>query len=211
VDHGGRGAARKKLNAGIAFVIDTTAGQSALQRLRQNEERFRVAIENSPILVFNCDADLRYTWVYNNAATARQEDEGLVGKTDLEVMQHPEEARRMMDLKRQGAPRRRRPQGRSAGDRRRAAAQLHLTMEPLRDEAGTVTGLTCATFDITERKAAEERIRESEAKLRRLFDSGITGIVFWNRAGRRSWTPTTRSCNKWATPARSCGEARSTG
>ncbi|HEX8529836.1 MAG TPA: PAS domain S-box protein, partial [Cytophagales bacterium] len=34
----------KKLNTGIAFVIDTTAQQTALLRLRQNEERFRVAI-----------------------------------------------------------------------------------------------------------------------------------------------------------------------
>ncbi|MBD0258823.1 MAG: PAS domain S-box protein, partial [Cytophagales bacterium] len=174
----------KKLNAGIAFVLDTTVQQTALLRLRQNEERFRVAIENSPILVFNCDADLRYTWVYNNAATARQEDAWLVGKTDLEIMQHPDEARRMMDLKRQVF---REGVGRKEEVQVTIDGQPHsyiLTMEPLRDEAGTVTGLTCATFDISERKAAEERIRESEAKLRRLFDSGITGIVFWNRQGK---------------------------
>jgi PAS domain-containing protein len=33
--------------------------------LRQNEERFRVALKDSPITVFNQDRDLRYTWIYN--------------------------------------------------------------------------------------------------------------------------------------------------
>lgn len=173
----------KKINTGIAFVIDISAQQNALQRLRQNEERFRVAIHNSPILVFNCDCDLRYTWVYNNAATGSLDDQWLVGKTDLEVMQHPEEARRMMDLKRQVI---------KEGTGRKEEVQVTidgrphsyiLTLEPLRDEAGNVSGLTCATFDITERKAAEERIRRSESRLRRLFDSGMMGIVFWNQEG----------------------------
>lgn len=35
--------------------------------LRQSEERFRVALKNSPIFVFNQDLELRYTWVYNPA------------------------------------------------------------------------------------------------------------------------------------------------
>jgi|GEM_PF-1810834 len=174
----------KKINSGIAFVLDITAQQSALQQLRRNEERFRVAIENSPVRVFNCDADLRYTWVYNDAATARQEDRWQVGKTDLEIMEHPEEAGRVMDLKRQvireGTGRKEEVQVTVDGRPR----SYILTMEPLRDDNGTVTGLTCATFDITERKAAEERIRGSEAKLRRLFDSGMMGIVFWNQQGQ---------------------------
>jgi PAS domain S-box-containing protein len=82
-----------------------------------------------------------------------------------------------------GDPRRRRPQGRSAGTVDGPAAQLHPHDGTPARRGRHGDRLTCATFDITERKAAEERIRESEAKLRRLFDSGITGIVFWNRQG----------------------------
>ena len=33
--------------------------------LRKSEERFRVAINKSPIIVWSQDKDLRYTWIYN--------------------------------------------------------------------------------------------------------------------------------------------------
>ena len=33
------------------------------EALRLSEERFRVALKNSPIVVFHQDRDLRYTWL----------------------------------------------------------------------------------------------------------------------------------------------------
>jgi PAS domain S-box-containing protein len=37
--------------------------------------------------------------------------------------------------------------------------------------------------DITERKRAEEALRESESKFKRLYDSNIIGVIFWDTAG----------------------------
>ena len=37
--------------------------------------------------------------------------------------------------------------------------------------------------DITERKRSEEALRESEARLRRLYESGLIGVIYWNMDG----------------------------
>ena len=52
-----------------------------------------------------------------------------------------------------------------------------------KDEAGKVQGVFAAARDITERKRAEEALRESESKFKRLYDSNIIGVIFWDTAG----------------------------
>jgi PAS domain S-box-containing protein len=38
--------------------------------------------------------------------------------------------------------------------------------------------------DITERKKAEEKLQESEKKLRRFYESGMIGVMYWNMEGK---------------------------
>src|SRR5262249_5350445 len=44
--------------------------------------------------------------------------------------------------------------------------EVSVTISPIRDRSGTITGASHVARDITERKQAEEEIRESEATLR---------------------------------------------
>ncbi|MEH2054539.1 PAS domain-containing hybrid sensor histidine kinase/response regulator [Nostoc sp.] len=53
----------------------------------------------------------------------------------------------------------------------------------LRNVDETIEGVIAVSRDITEHKRAEKLLRESEAKFRRLFESNLIGVAFWNVDG----------------------------
>src|SRR3984885_5975243 len=55
---------------------------------------------------------------------------------------------------------------------------------PVLDGDGEFIAFIGTATDVTERKRAEESLRESEAKIRRLVDSNIIGIFVWDFDGR---------------------------
>jgi PAS domain S-box-containing protein len=55
--------------------------------------------------------------------------------------------------------------------------------EPIRDADGHVVRWFGTNTDITRHLEAERAVRESEAKLRRIADSGIVGVFYWTMEG----------------------------
>ncbi len=142
--------------------------------LRLSEERFRVALKNSPIMVFNQDARLRYTWVHNQSVVQR--DGEMLGKTDGELF-GGEVADRMTQIKARvlltGS-------GLRQEISRTVGGEKHfydLTVEPVRDPQGLITGITGAAMEVTERKRLEEQILQiSEMEQRRIGQDLHDGI-----------------------------------
>src|SRR5947209_13812145 len=75
----------KRLPGGCLQGIarDITERKRAQEIMRQSEERFRIALRDSPITVFSQDRDLRYTWIYNPHLYLQHD---AIGKTDEELL-----------------------------------------------------------------------------------------------------------------------------
>jgi len=54
---------------------------------------------------------------------------------------------------------------------------------PYFDANGKLVRYVGATLDVTDRNQAEEALRESEMRLRRFYDSGMVGVIYWDMNG----------------------------
>jgi two-component sensor histidine kinase len=127
-----------------------------LNLLRARFVRYETALRGSQVTVFTQDRDLRYTSISNPMLGRSIED--ILGRTDAEILRGDSGAA-IIAAKRQVL---------ANGEARRAEIPLEdapgirwhdLHIEPLRNEAGEVVGLTCASVDVTERKEGEAHLR----------------------------------------------------
>jgi PAS domain S-box-containing protein len=143
------------------ILRDISERRQAEEAMRRNEERFRVALKDSPITVFNQDCELRYTWIYNPQLYWQHE---AVGKTDAEIL-GAKKAASLTELKRRVL--------KTGVAVRKEVAIPHdgrsyafdITVEPLFDEAGKVIGITGASTDIAQLREMTDRLQDARDKL----------------------------------------------
>jgi signal transduction histidine kinase/ActR/RegA family two-component response regulator len=142
--------------------LSESEGLKARTDFANSEERLRVALKKSPIILTHQDRNLRYTWTYNLDSHLSLEQP--IGKTDFDLLPH-DDAIAFTRLKQEVM---------SQGISKRRALPVHIgdrvfhydvNVEPLIDETGIVRGVTTAATDITALKqiaATLERTRRME-------------------------------------------------
>jgi PAS domain S-box-containing protein len=118
--------------------------------------RFELALEYSAITVFEQDADLRFSFIYNPPLGTSVED--FIGRTDAEIFAE-EELRRMAPAKRRvlatGGRETFELEMEVAGSRR----FFEITVDANRDDEGRILGLIGIALDLTDRKRDQDRLR----------------------------------------------------
>jgi PAS domain S-box-containing protein len=161
--------ARGAIIYGMGVAVDVTERKRAEDALRESETRLRTIIEAEPECVKLLDREGRLLEM-NPAGLAMIEADGIeqVRGTPIVQVVAPEHRAAFSDLNR-------RVLAGASGTLEFEIIGLKGTHRwlathavPLRDAAGAIQAVLGITRDVTQRKAAEEQLRESRAALRRL-------------------------------------------
>jgi PAS domain S-box-containing protein len=144
-------------------IFDITVRKQAGEALLRNEERFRVALKDSPVTVFNLDHDLRYTWVYNPPP---EWPSNVVGKTCDEVL-GTKNAARVNEFNHKVFETGKGVRTELTFARNGHRTAFDTTLEPLFDSVGKVIGITGSLIDVARLRELADRLEEQRDKLAR--------------------------------------------
>ena len=180
----------------LVLSVDITERKRADDEVRQSQELLQAIIDNTPALIYVKDLEGRITVASRSLGDVVGVDaHDIVGKTSREFVANPEDAEIHM-----------------ANDRRVVETGQAITVEessrgrvflsvkfPLRDAQGRIFATGGVSTDITDRKRAEEAVRESESRFRTLADAmpqlawiaKADGYIYWYNQRWYHYTGTT--------------------
>jgi PAS domain S-box-containing protein len=160
--------------------IDVTEREEREQQLRAHERLLQAVVDTIPHAVFVKDAHARYRLVNRAMAELWQcPPERFIGRTTVQVGPFPPRlawaiSRLDRHVLRSGQPVDLADATIEVGGETRT---YHVLRYPLLDEQGAVTGLVSMSENITERRRAEQALRDSELRFRSLVEGSIQGIA----------------------------------
>jgi PAS domain S-box-containing protein len=165
----------------LASLMDTTERKKMEITLRENEEKWRCLAQNSPDHITLLDRDAKI--LYINHTVPELTTEEVLGKSIYDYV--PSESRKVVADCCQNVLETSKPSS--------YITQYHTKEGEIRHfdvrvapvfQSGKVVGIISNSTDITERKKAEESLRESEERFRNIFESANDIMVLCDATGR---------------------------
>jgi PAS domain S-box-containing protein len=169
--------------AELEFLLKASSCERdiALRALQESNRRIEVALKNSNFIPSQFGLDLRYSWICNHHPDF--DPLQVIGRRDDEL-DDSEGVRHLIALKQRVVEEGVGVQEEVSFQRSDGLRTYDMIIEPLTDQEGTVIGGACSAFDITERKRAEETLREREGLLSAMFDQAGLGITLLELDGQ---------------------------
>ncbi|MBN2225216.1 MAG: PAS domain S-box protein [Deltaproteobacteria bacterium] len=164
----------------MEIMRDITKRKHAELSLRDSEQRFRLLAENANDVIFTADMDMRFTYISSSVTHLRgftveeamaQTAAEVLTPTSMELAASSLREELKIETGGTGNPTRMRMLEMEETCKDGSTVWTETTLSFLRDEKGLPTGILGMTRDISERRRAEEALRESEEKFRNLFET----------------------------------------
>jgi PAS domain S-box-containing protein len=155
----------------LISILDITERREAEKALRESEQRYRQLAESAQDFIFIIDKEGKVQYI--NSSGAKEfgcHPDQMLGKSVMDFFL-PETAKRQWDRVREVIQ-----SGHTLPNRETKVifptreVWLNTSLIPLRTESGEVTHVLGIARDVTERKEAEEALRESEKRYRELSE-----------------------------------------
>lgn len=166
-----------------SVVVDTTERRVAEEALWESEARLRLLVEQMPAVLWSTDRELRFTQSQGaGLASLGLRQNQMVGLSLFEYFQtqdpeFPPIAAHRRALQGESVPFEMGWEGRTFQSR----------VQPLRDAEGAVVGVLGVAWDVTERKRAEQVLREAEELYRGVVES-VKAILWRSLPGSLSFS-----------------------
>jgi PAS domain S-box-containing protein len=163
----------------FAMLTDITEQKRAENALRESEGKYRALIESTSDFIWEMDAQGRYTYCSPQMEILwGLKPEQMLGKTPFDMMP-PEDRGRTAEIFTSTTKIPRSFSGLESMSLVAPGRLVHVETSgvPFFDGDGNLLGFRGITRDITERKRADQALRESEEKYRALVEQANDGIV----------------------------------
>jgi PAS domain S-box-containing protein len=175
---------RGEVRGCIGAFVDVTERRQAEEALRQSQEWLQIFIEHAPAALAMFDSDMRYIAVSRRwRADYSLGEREILGCSHYEIFPEIPDAWAAVHRRALAGEVVRRDEDRF--ERLDGSVQwLRWEVHPWHTADGAVGGLVMLTEDITERKRAEEALRESEQRLSGIVGSALDAIISVDEAQR---------------------------
>lgn len=164
---------------------DMTERKKAEAALYESEERYRAVVEDQTELICRFSHDLTLTFV--NSAYARyfgRNSEELIGKNFLSLVPLGDHAKIEQHLERVQRERKAVTYEHCAIDSEGEVRWHQWTDRAIINGRGEISGYQSVGRDVTERRRAEEKLKESEERFRQLFEQSVEALLVHDEQGR---------------------------